>query len=174
MTCAICGAGFSGNPKRLYCGKACYGKSKVGVPLPAAAKEKLRLAKLARNPMKGRKHTHETRAKMRAAENKSWARGEGAVGWKGGRVTERHGYILIYAPDHPNAVGLYVLEHRLVMERALGRLLLAHEHVHHKNEIRTDNRIENLELTSNPDHMRRHRLQEIAEGFGTTFSRARR
>ncbi len=37
--------------------------------------------------------------------------------WKGGRVVDKSGYILIYSPDHPNAAGArggkYVREHRL-------------------------------------------------------------
>ena len=66
--------------------------------------------------------------------------------WKGGR-RYHEGYILAYAPEHPNTVqNGYVLEHRLVMEKAVGRHLMRSETVHHKNGIRDDNRLENLEL----------------------------
>lgn len=42
--------------------------------------------------------------------------------------------------------GRRTLQHRHVMEQAIGRLLTRHEQVHHRNGVRNDNRLENLEL----------------------------
>ena len=64
--------------------------------------------------------------------------------WKSGRVIDNRGYVKIYSPDHPNNVHNYVFEHRLVMEKKLGRLLNKNELVHHKNAIKGDNRLSNL------------------------------
>lgn len=71
--------------------------------------------------------------------------GKDTTGWKGGIKRER-GYVLIYSPDHPNAVKRYVREHRLVMEKKLGRYLKKNEIVHHMNHIKDDNRPKNLML----------------------------
>ncbi len=58
---------------------------------------------------------------------------------------------MLWAPDHPRArKGHYVFEHIFVMEESLGRYLLPHESVHHRNGVRDDNRLDNLELWTWP------------------------
>ncbi len=80
--------------------------------------------------------------------------------WKGGRMKISRGYILIKTPTHPfRYKSNYVLEHRLVMERFLGRYLLSKEIVHHINKTPGDNRIENLRLfANNGKHIKFHQL----------------
>ena len=88
------------------------------------------------SPMKGKKLPH--------------LLGKNACHWKGGRWKNNRGYILIYCPEHPFAIlGGYIFEHRLVMEKFLGRYLKPKERVHHINRIKTDNRLKNLKLFPN-------------------------
>ena len=63
------------------------------------------------------------------------------------------GYVREKCPEHPNAYADgFVPQHRLVLERSLGRLLKPSEHVHHINGVVSDNRIENLQLVSPKKH----------------------
>lgn len=71
------------------------------------------------------------------------------AGTHGARFPDKGGYMLVYFPEHPNALSSgNVREHVLVMSEHLGRPLLKSETVHHINGVRDDNRIENLELWS--------------------------
>ena len=76
--------------------------------------------------------------------------------WKGGKRKHPAGYVLAYAPKHPHAFHNAVLEHRLVMEKHLGRYLKPHERVHHINHNKTDNRIKNLMLFKNESDYQKH------------------
>jgi hypothetical protein len=90
--------------------------------------------------------------------------GEKAAGWKGGRYVEKSGYVMLTMPD-----GSKMFEHRYVMEQHLGRPLLPTEEVHHRRqgkEAKSDNRIENLLLTSSKsEHM------TLYHGAGGRWSR---
>lgn len=82
-------------------------------------------------------------------KRKSYPHGSEHFAWKE-KTINTQGYVLVWAPDHPFADNhKRFREHRLVMEKYLGRFLSPNEDVHHKNGDKTDNRIENLELLSN-------------------------
>jgi hypothetical protein len=78
--------------------------------------------------------------------------------WKGGRRGDRDGYILIYQPHHPNCdKDGYVREHRLVMEKELGRFLTVQEVVHHEDGDKQNNKKENLRVFgSEGEHQKHH------------------
>lgn len=81
--------------------------------------------------------------------------------WKGGRIYTTEGYIIIRAPEHPNArKNGYILEHRYLMSQHLHRPLLKGEVIHHLNGNITDNRIENLILIQKGSHSSIHNSLE--------------
>ena len=85
-------------------------------------------------------------------------RGNLSSRWKGGRYKTSTGYIRVWVPEkdffYPMAHTrhAHVLEHRLVVAKALGRCLHPWEVVHHKNHIKDDNRLGNLQLVSDGRH----------------------
>lgn len=81
----------------------------------------------------------------------------------------RNGYVAVYSPRHPLAMrDGYVLEHRMVAWDA-GLLTDRSQQVHHINGDRTDNRLKNLEVTTNGEHQRRHLVERgtVTNQFGT-------
>lgn len=74
----------------------------------------------------------------------------------GSAMVTPHGYVVEYSPDHPRRNGQTVLQHRLVMECMLGRLLEPNEVVHHRNGDRTDNRADNLQVLDQRSHGLEH------------------
>lgn len=108
---------------------------KKGFEHSAATKRKIGEAQKGEKHWNFGKH-HSDITKRKIAETK---KGEKNPFWKGGRQ-KNGGYIFIWTENG------YIFEHRLVMEEFLGRKLYPWERIHHKNGIKSDNKIENLEL----------------------------
>jgi len=106
------------------------------------------------SPLRGR-HLSEDHIKKSADGHRGKWKNPSEFG--GHKKRRCDGYIKVYVPTHPYATkDGYVMEHILVMEKAIGRYLTREEVVHHKNHIRNDNRLENLQLMSAHEHRSMH------------------
>lgn len=77
--------------------------------------------------------------------------------WNGGQTVDRYGYTKVFDKDNPMSDSKgYVYLHRLIFSKSVGRVLLKNEWVHHKNENKRDNRLENLELMTEKQHKTYH------------------
>lgn len=91
-------------------------------------------------------------------------KGEANPAFSGGRHLGANGYIYSLAPDHPRAnVRGYVLEHRLVAEHSLGRLLTECEVVHHIDGNRLNNSPDNLHVFASQSEHSKHHVAERRE-----------
>ncbi len=130
--------------KHNFCCHKCSTDFNIGkTTITKEGREKLRLSKLGENNPFFNKHYKEHPSH------------------KGGANTR--GYIKVKVFNHPYSnKDNYILEHRLVMEKAIGRYLKPNEIVHHINQIKTDNRIENLMLFSNKEeHIKFHSKEKV-------------
>ena len=91
-----------------------------------------------------------------------WRSGENHPNWKGGTKTRPDGYIRDGRTDR------YI--HRLVMEEFLGRRLDSQESVHHINGNTSDNRLENLCVMTNSEHIKFEVQKRKRNGKGAFIS----
>lgn len=113
---------------------------------------------------KGIHLSEETKNKLRLAHRGKYTK---PSKYGGHRKKHTDGYIKVYCPDHPHHTkDGYVMEHILVMEKAIGRHLKPDEVVHHINKDRKDNRIENLQLMTFKEHASFHMKERHAEKRG--------
>ena len=144
VTCPVCGKKFHLKPYKLgkdknhYCSRTCHYKAKKQYCVGSG-------------------------------NHQYGLRGEKNASWRGGRKKSNYGYWLVQCIDHPFAWDKsgYVFEHRLIAEKYLlteensvvidGKRYLSPEYdVHHINEIKTDNRPENLVVMKRGEHSRIH------------------
>lgn len=83
--------------------------------------------------------------------------GEDSANYNGGKYIDDKGYVRVLKPDHPKNIRGYAYEHRLVMEEYVLRYLQPWETVHHINEIKDDNRLDNLFLCTHIEHSALHK-----------------
>lgn len=155
LVCPVCNKEFKvyvswAKQGRKHCSRNCYIKTLIG-KIPAST---------------GKPRSKETVEKMRKSMIGKLS-GDKHPMWKGGRFIDSRGYVKIYSPEHPRKDKMgYVAEHRLVMERQIGRFLGAKEVVHHRSKNKQDNRIEKLKLfKNNADHMRYHKKIRKGEAW---------
>ena len=87
-------------------------------------RKKLSMLMMGNKRCLGRKISAKTRRKMSLSQKKIYRySGKRASHWKGGRMIN-DGYVYIYQPSHPfRSRDNYIFEHRLIMEKMLGRFL---------------------------------------------------
>lgn len=163
VPCANCGTAVYRTPLRLrnsknaYCSRPCSARASKQQP---SKPRRVYICPVCDTEFE-RLPSREKYAKvMYCSPRCAWeaCSGEGHPNWTGGRQKRTDGYIDLSRSLVPEELRCMcrkegkVFEHRLIMAQHLGRPLKASEVVHHKNHIRDDNRIENLELYPHHTH----------------------
>ena len=143
-----------------------------------------------------RKHGATCSKECRSKNRSIWFSGEGNhqyglkedlnKSFKNWKKISHYGYILVHKKEHPFCTkDGFVFEHRLVVEENCdkfeskyfieidGKKYLRKEYeVHHKNEIKTDNRPENLMILTHSEHKKLHnaKIEIIRDSKGRIIS----
>lgn len=182
LNCKTCGATFKVPPSRAATAEFCSRECKYAVIGERLKKRVTLVCAGCKQPFNvprshANRRTFCSEDCRRSSDNYRWAtaqrmRRENNPRWRGGIVGHTDGYLYEYAPDHPFASNRYVLAHRLAMERWLRendqnspflirlgeQMYLSPEyHVHHRDENKQHNAIENLECLTPSEHQRHHR-----------------
>lgn len=99
----------------------------------------------------------------------NYCQGENHPNYKGGNINI-NGYKRV------KIKGKDILEHRLVMEKHIGRKLKKNEHIHHIDKNKLNNSIENLQIVTNAEHHSIHMIENINNGSnirGVSFDKER-
>lgn len=179
LNCAECGADFKVPPSRAAtaktCSKECADKQRGFAIERKVEIECKGCRKIFRTPRCHKDRRVFCSNVCREAHHSTIARKASKKGsqnpmWKGGQI-KSGGYWAVHAPGHPHASCNYVLEHRLVMENWLlandpgsqflvevnGRMVLSRAYeVHHKDEDKSNNAIDNLECLTPSEHRAVH------------------
>ena len=141
--------------KGKYCSKRCFyiakARNQKGKPIHSEKEKQKRRERItgSKNPMFGNY-------------------GSLNPNWKGGKTHDYPGgYIKIRMPNHPHAINGYIYEHRLIMEKRLGRYLKSYELVHHEDGNPQNNNLSNLKLLfNNSEHAKLHNLERRRNNHG--------